>query len=157
MLLEVALKQADIELHPGRGNGVEDWYFARIGIGHPDGRADSNARKSVGDILNVGGIDVVAAFNDQILRTACQNQPLVIGQITDIAGIEPTVWEQDFLIVLRVDIAREHLWPLDENDAARLRRANLAAFTGIEADDPGPRERRPKSDAPPERASRGRD
>ena len=157
VLLEVVLKQEWIELRPWRGNDVEDRYFSCIGIGHSDSRAHLNTGKSVSDVLNVGGIDVVAASNDQILRPASQNQPVVIGQITDIAGIEPTVWEQDFLIVLRVDIAREHLWPLDENDAARLRRANLAAFTGIEADDPGPRERRPKSDAPPERASRGRD
>jgi hypothetical protein len=50
--------------------------------------------------------------------------------------------------VLRIDIAGEYLRPFDEHEAARLRRANLAAFTGIEADDPGARERRPKSDAP---------
>ena len=60
-------------------------------------------------------MSVVTASYDQILRAARQNQPLIIGQITDVAGIEPTILASNALIVLGVDVSRKHLRSFDEH------------------------------------------
>ena len=147
VVLHIALQEAGIERGARRRNGIEDRHLAGIGVGHADRGADLHARKAVGHVLDVGRVDVVAAAHDQILGAAGQHQPLIVGQITDVAGIEPTVRAQDVLIVLGVDIAREHLRPFDQHQAARPGRTVRVAAGGIEADDPGLGKRRPEADA----------
>jgi hypothetical protein len=65
--------------------------FAEVGVRHADHRALGHAGHVVEVALDLGGIDVVAAADDQVLAAADDGDVAALVHLADVAGLEPAV------------------------------------------------------------------
>ena len=70
---------------------VENRKFAGKSVRPADGGGELDGRVLVGGLFDDGGIDIVAATNDQILQPAGDPKKTVPIDATQIAGPEPAV------------------------------------------------------------------
>src|SRR6185436_17541595 len=97
--------------------------FAEIGIRDTDHRRLGHAGNSVENQLDLPGIDVVAAADDQVLGAADDGEIALAVECADIAGAEVTVLCKFLARFLRhAPVTRKHVFTLD------LDRAHGAGF-----------------------------
>ena len=144
---EMLLDRLQIDCVPRPGDNEQDRHLSGVLIRHADGRADLHARKFIGDVFDRRRIDIVSATDDQVLGAAGQDQPLVFGEIADVAGHQPAIVRQNVDVVQRIDVAGKHLRPANDDQAARELGTLLHLLRALQGDDPGHCIRRPEADA----------
>ena len=68
-----------------------DHLFTEVGVGHTDHRRFGDPVDGVEDGLDLLGVDVFAAGDDHVARSALQGDATVVRHGGDVAGQEPSV------------------------------------------------------------------
>src|SRR5919201_2543102 len=121
---ELVRRQAHAVAHDDDG----EHRLAPPRIGHPDDGRLSDRRMRVEDVLDLGGVHVLAAADDHVLFAVDERQESLLVEPPEVAGAEPAVGGERLGRRLGlVPVAGEHVRPteLDLADAARLARALL--------------------------------
>src|SRR5579863_324425 len=88
------------------------------------------------DLLDRGGIDVVAATNDEILGAAGDPEVAILVETTQIPGVDPIPVHERTLVVDSVEIAAEDTGSSHDHDPDLVRFAiALDAIVGVQLDD----------------------
>ena len=75
------------------GRDEQDRRLASIGIGPPDRRGEADAGMAQRDVLDVGGIDIVAAADDHVLGAARDVDLAVLADAPEVAAAQPAFME----------------------------------------------------------------
>ena len=111
----------------GRGRDEKDRGFAGIGIGAPDRGGEADAGKAKRDILDGGGVDVVATADDHVLGPAGDIYLAVVADAAEVAAAQPAFMEGRANLA-GVEVAGKRLRPTREDFARRRALAIDLAF-----------------------------
>jgi hypothetical protein len=91
------------------------------------------------------GFDVVPAAHDQVLLAAGEDEALVVAEVADVAGAEPSVGGKRAGVLRRIEIAGENLRTTHLHQAAFV--GTASGLRAVEGDDARLGVRRTKADA----------
>ena len=88
-----ALHVLDADRHAGGGMHHHRELLAPGLVGHAEGGDLVDLGAFEDRALDLGGIDVLAATDDQVLGTVRQEQVAIVVEVTDVTAVEPAVAE----------------------------------------------------------------
>src|SRR5690606_16849406 len=86
---EVAPHRVGVDHRSRCGGDVHHRHLAVERVGPADDGHLGDLRQSVGDRLDLLGVDVLAAADDHVLGAVDEHEIPVVVQITDVAGAQP--------------------------------------------------------------------
>ena len=124
---------SSVRVSPGRDDDEGLDRFAPVFVRDADGAGLEDLRMAEEDLVDLLGVDVVAAGDDHVLLAVHEGQMPVLVQEADVPRVEPAVAEGVFRLLGLLVVARHELGPLDA-DLARLARRQLLR-SGFQIDD----------------------
>ncbi len=128
----------DVRRRAIAGNDDGTGAFAGARIGQPDHGDVGDVRLGDQQVLDLLGRDVLAVADDQILGAAGHHQIVLVHPCAQIARAEVAVGINGIAVVLRVQIADQHLWTagpdlaVDEPDVGDARPAvGVGGMVGV--------------------------